>query len=718
MEKWQTSAADIDLDMINSMLYKNQSVEDFLNNKKFIIAEKGIGKTLLLKKKRLDLSKNSVQFIPSNRPFLDIPDDFIDLNKNIISYLEEQKNTTQLWTASIQLSAIKNFCDKTAVEHSNFGNGFSMIFTSSEFSNPSEIFLYIVTNFSISDISQYLKCSRQYLNHYYSEIKSKLYIFIDRLDQAMRLDKTDCTLKMWIAMQTGLIEAAWNLMEKNSHIEIFCSIRKEAYEQYESPIKSNLYGCVCELNYSNNELHELINVLCNFYEKCTIEDMVHIGTMGKFKHPKTGNEETVFDYILRHTVSKPRDLVIISSQLKKTFNNSIINKEETLRNVVNNSATNISKNIFTENERFLECLCDKRERENFLSSIPKNILTKRELMAICSNFNNKHNYSDEKCNKCNGKHPFCELYNIGLLGYVTSDRPFTQKFKEPYDYTTTKRITQLYGYYIIHPCLCDTIRQARTNIQSKDYIVIPGITTGNNIEWKDSYPPIIHLVSDIQNSNLIFEDKLAVLSKLKDEIYQGKDIDSLRKDIQNILGHTQSTSKRLPKQKLSINVLIASPSDFKTRKYLINEFANYFNRKNQFTICVYGYEHFYPKWGQPQNIINDKIGESIDIVIAFFKGKVGSPVIDENGEERSISGTVEELLLPDKINIVSMAYFCSNPPIDANDKKSLQDRIDLLNFKDSIKNKIFYKEFNIDDKDHIFSLLSDDLTACINELFL
>lgn len=48
MEKWQTSAADIDLDMINSMLYKNQSVEDFLNNKKFIIAEKGIGKTLLL----------------------------------------------------------------------------------------------------------------------------------------------------------------------------------------------------------------------------------------------------------------------------------------------------------------------------------------------------------------------------------------------------------------------------------------------------------------------------------------------------------------------------------------------------------------------------------------------------------------------------------------------------------------------------------------------
>jgi hypothetical protein len=52
---WETSASNISMNEIDRLLYKNASIDQFLNSTRtcFIIAEKGIGKTLLLKKKKM-----------------------------------------------------------------------------------------------------------------------------------------------------------------------------------------------------------------------------------------------------------------------------------------------------------------------------------------------------------------------------------------------------------------------------------------------------------------------------------------------------------------------------------------------------------------------------------------------------------------------------------------------------------------------------------------
>ena len=51
---WETDGEQINNEDLNDILYKNDSVNEFLEytNKHFIIATKGIGKTILLKSKR------------------------------------------------------------------------------------------------------------------------------------------------------------------------------------------------------------------------------------------------------------------------------------------------------------------------------------------------------------------------------------------------------------------------------------------------------------------------------------------------------------------------------------------------------------------------------------------------------------------------------------------------------------------------------------------
>lgn len=534
--RWITSAADIKMDNIDNQLYINDSVEDFLDNKFFIIAEKGIGKTLLLKKKKYDLlqRKNGL-FIPSTSD-LDIPSDFLDLSDKTINFLEQEQYTKYFWTLSIQLSAIKKYYyDESIIpepDKAKLPNTFIQILEyKTEYSTPSEIFHYF-----INDIVKVLQYSKDYfsiINSLYNQIHSPIYIFIDRLDQAMLINKTKVTESMWKAMQTGLLEAAWNLNEHNHHVKIFCSIRKEAFNEYTSPIKSNLYGQVCFLNYKEDELHKLVNTLSKYYENGkTIEDIVGFGDDGKFTHYKTGNEETIFRYMLRHTVAKPRDLIRIASTLKKNIavEDDREKRIKDLRDATNEAAERIAKDIFSEKERFLDCLQDNDERKRFLSYIPKNTLNQSTVDTICKEFNGRDTNScnKEQClkEKSEGgcRHPFCELYNIGLFGFVRTDEPL-QVFKDP-DAEIVNHLIGRYSYYIVHPSLCEIIKKLRPNNGTK-YMVTPGITTGNGYKWTQRESDISDLIDYVLNAGLPEDSEKKIMQSLKDTIKKSPNIKQL-----------------------------------------------------------------------------------------------------------------------------------------------------------------------------------------------
>jgi hypothetical protein len=536
---WKSSASDMTLEEANDHLYLTNSVEDFLNGKRFIVAEKGIGKTLMLKKKKYDfIQEQKGVAIPSDKD-LDIPTEFNYLTKEDILLLEKIANTKPLWEISIQLSAIKRssyFSDTTHSDEklNRYPDAWNRIFDNSdELNTPSEIFNHISKD--ISKNLHHIRDYKQYLNAKYTNIKQSIWIFIDRLDQAMLISNTNVSEAMWHAMQIGLIEAAWDLSNHSHHVKVFCSIRQEAYDEYKSPVKVNLAGQICFLEYNENELHEIVNKLAVRFQRRTIEKIVGLGENGEFTHTKTGNKETVFHYMLRHTVAKPRDLILMASDVVQKFSSltpeEANNKVETLRDTTNISAAKNADDIFTEKARFLECLRLEAEREKFFSLIPKNVLSRQSLISICQTFNEKKNgeCNREQCRKDSSekgcKHPFCELYNIGLLGYVRTDIPTKQVFKE-HNESKVLHVTSHYDFYVVHPSLYKTIKE-HSLMKDIRYIVTPGITTGKGCEWSQRDAQISDLIDLVLESGLPEDHKKGLMNDLKNTVKDTEDISVL-----------------------------------------------------------------------------------------------------------------------------------------------------------------------------------------------
>ena len=116
---WQTDAEGTDPSVIKNIIYENGLVAEFLNkkNKYFIIASKGVGKTLLLKYKRFILeaqysiftNDQKVIFIPQNTPYLDFITDLGSLSKNHRDRLSDYKFARRVWTMSLIISSMSYY---------------------------------------------------------------------------------------------------------------------------------------------------------------------------------------------------------------------------------------------------------------------------------------------------------------------------------------------------------------------------------------------------------------------------------------------------------------------------------------------------------------------------------------------------------------------------------------------------------------------------------
>ncbi|MEL0457287.1 hypothetical protein WJN01_13695 [Flavobacteriaceae bacterium SZ-1-7] len=192
----------------------------------------------------------------------------------------------------------------------------------------------------------------------------------------------------------------------------------------------------------------------------------------------------------------------------------------------------------------------------------------------------------------------------------------------------------------------------------------------------------------------------------------------------------QTNKKRKAITEKEINVVIASPGDLiEERELLIDKLERKFRTDKHEELCkhrlkVHGWEDLASQNGYPQDVINERIIKNMDIVLAVFKHKLGSPTINqETGKERFPSGTAEEILFAiDNKNTDSplgMVYFYSKPPapsFEAENYNKLKSEWDRLKaFKHSIGNKVIYKPFT--SKEELIEIASKDLMKNISELF-
>jgi serine/threonine protein kinase/class 3 adenylate cyclase len=461
---WASDANQIDIGVLKDLTFKNAVVREFLDgaHKHFVSGSKGLGKTLLLTYKRSLLGDQyqgpgrekkhaAVQFVPEGRPYLDLMGDLPTVDQAQIDLMSGLGECKRLWSFAFRFSIISYH---PALVDAGDPEDLAPLprrlrgFLEGRPVEPTMIIKELLA-LSVRQINQIIDALEGTLERRLRALHSGMFIFIDKLDQALRR----LPRAAWVHMQAGMIEAAWDLMSTNRHVKIFATIREEAFSSYESDIKTNLYGATSTLRYAKHELFDLLEKLTYYYEGLPLRDFVLLDAV---RTGRSARGESAFDFLYRHTLGRPRDLVILASEISR--NRRALDERTFTRIVRDTSAGLLVANVFDEMRVFLEVLCDRDRRSRFLALLTHDVLRHDEVIAVWCAFHgvDRAYYDAHGHNSDDVWHPFRELFECGLLGVLVDDGAggLVQKFRQPHDAVAgSLRDLPRSPRYLLHPAL-------------------------------------------------------------------------------------------------------------------------------------------------------------------------------------------------------------------------------------------------------------------------
>lgn len=555
--KWEADAGNFsNFDVFNNLVYRNGSVNSFLDdsNRTFVIAAKGMGKTLLLSYKRHILQEkynSSIIFIPNQHPYIS----FVESIKYTLSieHIEKLKNweyCKRFWVLVIELSALsyipeesRNVLDCLPTRCNKYKNLLDDLVKQP---NSIEYIFNEIISLSETVLSKLIDDVSNYIGNCFRKIKQGIIIFFDRFDNALESSHEN----IWIPIQVGLLEAAWDVMRSNHHVKIFLSIRQEAYAAHTSRNLNAISSSVAKIEYSKPELKELVNHLVKYYEGYdSIEEFLGFQ---EFPNTITFQEESIFDFMYRYSIGRPRDFVQFCGELSmhKDSYDDLEQKRLRLKDRVRTvSSMTIINSLYEELKMLLKCLTTIDTFKRFLLLLRYNILTYEDLKSICQSFNSVH--CEGNCQNCSPeKHPFCDLFNMGLLGYVENTEfgeEKKQKFKTPYE-ELTNGLRGNVEFFLIHPALREYINILhRHSPIYENYRLFKGILIGADLPWTSINTELYHInkmIYDIADADTmpLYDDllksylqnngnQLDILNKIKRTVnyplYKAKKFDSI-----------------------------------------------------------------------------------------------------------------------------------------------------------------------------------------------
>ncbi|MCK0142998.1 toll/interleukin-1 receptor domain-containing protein [Aliiroseovarius sp. F20344] len=508
MQKWIFSGEQL-REISENNLYHSPKVNEYLGSERklLLLSSKGMGKTHLLRKKRAELSNSakgrSAVFIPRSSGSDVDRQSTLPMNKGPKFWGQiKQVDWAILWEISIALSVLINIDQSVENERSDYvlrlvdiadnedipNEVSELIFQRLEGENPKLANPTFILNCLLSLEStprQRLMSVVQnlVLQLYSNYVSSAVYVFIDSFDQTLS-DTLIGEIDLWVNGQTGLAIAAYNIFVNCNHIRVFTSIRQEAWNHFEHENKQVIESFSTRLEYSKQELKGLINHLAHHYEGVANLD----GFLGTAKKGVVRNfgvceatgeylEEQAFEYLFRHSLGTPRSLLNLMSSVSSECDRSLApdKYEKLLRKEVNlKSGTIAETKIESEMAHFLRFLDSKERRARFFSLIHGNILSLNELKRI----------SDTLEFDGSAAHPFCELYNLGLLGVLKrdTDGDIIQHFKSPLEFDwRLEGCLPRSKYFLLHP----SFEAFLSNTYRLD--VEPSVIVSDGADWPASW---------------------------------------------------------------------------------------------------------------------------------------------------------------------------------------------------------------------------------------
>ena len=279
---------------------------------------------------------------------------------------------------------------------------------------------------------------------------------------------------VWYFAQLGLVEVAYQLRRINHHLKIFAAIRKEAYARLpqRTAMAQQYRGSAVDIVYSPESLREIFvnNVRMVKAERMVQPERVRGNPLEAFLgrtsviDTYTREEEDAFEYVCRHTLLRPRDLMTIGERLTALRPDERRN-EFRLKEAVNLSATEIAHEYLAEIAPYVAGL----DPDRLFHRLPGHVISRAEVETLLG---------DDDI-EADGSDAFSALYRVGLLGYVQHDRvrgEWRQRFLRPGEATLeTNGVLPRATHYLVHPVLFDVI--ARINpefLQRIDRVNIVG----------------------------------------------------------------------------------------------------------------------------------------------------------------------------------------------------------------------------------------------------
>jgi hypothetical protein len=474
-------------------IIKNNDIDLFLDthNKRYLVGPKGSGKTLLLLRKAIDRRESGNGLcIPSNAS---TPVDRLDAAEHVGKKFNYQTSDPSeaglawatVWKHAIFSSVIHHLRDELLgdmepeSEEDSSNEWLSLVKNS-----PNEEFRAlldkIVSSYSPIPLGPFhyftqlghrldesghkmlsqVREECQKMNIYLRLARRPIYIFLDNLDDYYEREPA-----LWVNSMYGQLRAVREVSLSHKNIHLFTSIRQDVFEQFNDEMRLQYYDYVAHLKYTKNQLLKIFATHISELDDDLLVDSskrkadpwhAFFGDAEQIHDKNTDTHEHVCDYIHRHTLGRPRDIVHIGTILLKYRTDSGFLPDD-IRKAVSVAQTDISLQYLKE----VEPLTGDFSISDFLSNhVNSYVLDKDDIENSVLSFLVRLEEEgiivpDYVC--CINT-PFETLYDLGLLGYVQevpgTDRCI-QQFRRPGQglSQTNKRTLPESPYYFTHPVI-------------------------------------------------------------------------------------------------------------------------------------------------------------------------------------------------------------------------------------------------------------------------
>lgn len=468
MRAWTVDADDIRVaeDFDESFLHRTPEIDSFLapdrDDKFIVIGTKGFGKTLLLKAKRILYQQTARGACLPTGTLLDKPiGDKIFGRETLAFFAAAPLPWAKVWLTAISLAALKHF---DAVDGLKVNARLLGLVRDTQLQGVIDHFVRLL-DFSPGDLQRCATDTDGHLVPRLRAISSPLAIFIDGVDEYfnkhVEWQEHDASVggelspDVWYFSQLGLVEVAYQLRRVNHHLKVFAAIRKEAYARLprRTAMAQQYRGSAVDIFYSPESLREIFvnNVRLVKQDRMVRPARARSSPLEAFlgrtsvTDVYTQEEEDAFEYLCRHTLLRPRDLMTIGEHLS-ALPPDVRRHEPRLKQAVHQAAAEIAHEYLAEIAPYVGDL----DLERLLAALPGHVLTRADVDAL-----------ENDASLGDARRALWAMHRVGLLGHVEHDRvhgEWRQRFLRPGEaaFDADGRLP-LAGHYLVHPVLGDFI---------------------------------------------------------------------------------------------------------------------------------------------------------------------------------------------------------------------------------------------------------------------